>query len=43
MQRDPYVSKSVDLLSLGKMPSFSDIKGGKSILDIDLTGQTSSN
>jgi hypothetical protein len=38
MQRDPYVAKSVDLLSLGMMPSFSEIKGGKNILDIDLVG-----
>jgi hypothetical protein len=43
MSRDPYVAKSVDLLSEGIMPSFSAIKGGKNILDIDLAGQSSSN
>ncbi|KAJ9100009.1 hypothetical protein QFC19_005827 [Naganishia cerealis] len=43
MQRDPYVAKSVELLSLGIMPSFSDIKNGKNILEIDLAGQSASN
>ena len=43
MQRDPYVAKAVELLTVGKMPSFSDIKNGKNILDIDLAGQASKN
>ncbi|KAJ9123231.1 hypothetical protein QFC22_001426 [Naganishia vaughanmartiniae] len=43
MQRDPYVAKSVELLTVGKMPSFSDIKNGKNILDVDIVGPVSKN
>lgn len=39
VKSDPYVSKAAELLRLKLMPSFSEIKGGKNILDIDISGK----
>lgn len=36
MGRDPIVSHCSELYSFGKMPTFSDVKGGKNPLDIPL-------
>ncbi|KDQ10088.1 hypothetical protein BOTBODRAFT_36515 [Botryobasidium botryosum FD-172 SS1] len=40
MQKDPIVIKSSELLRLGMMPTASEIREGKSPLDVDITGVT---
>jgi len=34
------VSKAAELIRLKQMPTFSEIKGGKNILDIDISGKS---
>jgi NADH dehydrogenase FAD-containing subunit len=40
VKSDPYVSKSAELIRLEQMPTFSEIKGGKNILEIDISGKS---
>jgi hypothetical protein len=39
IKRDPYVSKAAELIRLKQMPSFSAIKKGTNILDINISGK----